>query len=111
MARIVRLTERDLTRLVRRVIREENLSEPLIKFSTSDDPIVSKLYDNKQLTGIWYRTKNDDGVTVKPNNQSKTYYLDAPNSDLFNLPLKGSYLINVKDQNRNIGVYYLELHP
>ena len=109
MGRIVRLTERDLTRLVKRVISEQK--EALLKFSSGDDPIVRKLYDNQQLKGIWYRTKNDDGVTVKPNNQSKTYYLEAQRNDLFNLPLKGSYLINVNNPTRPFGEYNLELHP
>ena len=43
MARIIRLTERDLTRIVRRVIKEEVIDPIKLGFSQNDNGYILKL--------------------------------------------------------------------
>ena len=112
MVRIVRLTESDLVRLVRKVINEENSSEPLIVVDSNSYPIIKTLYDNKQTTGTWSRTKYEDGLTIVPNGQSKTYHIEGPSSDFQRLPSRGSFNIkmNYMESGRSFGGYSLEIY-
>ena len=94
MKRIIRLTESDLTRIVRRVINEQVPS-----WALSQD---MNFYDDKSQSGRPY------SVTITPNSDEiwKDYdgYVDIPvKSDLFK-----SLTFSCFKQNSDPGSFYLE---
>ncbi len=57
MKKVVRLTESDLARIIRRVINEEgnfSLFGPRFKKSSDDTPEILDMYKSKETSGKWH---------------------------------------------------------
>jgi hypothetical protein len=93
MKKIIRLTESDLMRLVKRVIKEEN-SNALLSMDSASEPIIEKLGKQNITKGIW--EKNSPGeITIKPNGISKSFTIMGQENDLYSLPKKGTFTISM----------------
>jgi hypothetical protein len=111
MKKIVRLTESDLVRIVKRVINEQS-DNSLLSVDSSGEPIVTKLAKENKMSGTWFKSPSSDGFSIKPSNDSKSYFIDGPSSDLNSLPKKGSFKITMNNkEGQSFDGYTLKLYP
>ena len=109
MKKIIRLTESDLMRLVKRIIKEDN-SNSLLVIDSEGEPFIAKLGKQNITKGIWEKNRPDE-IKIKPNGISNSFTINGPPNDLNSLPTKGTFTISMNTKSgQSFGGYTLFLN-
>ena len=105
MKKVIRLTERDLTRIVKRVINEtqQGLFGPKLKKDSSETPGILDMFNKGETSGTWYYDDNNKRLCIEAKTRRSWCYSDS-NPDLsdfdskkFKSGEKGNFTIESKD--------------
>lgn len=104
MKRIIRITESDLTRIVRRVISES--PDPKLDFILNDEEkTCMKGYFKKPYTKYEYRwLKSEDGTQVSLGKAEGSYLKNYCNFDIGNRPMPPNFDQGRFNYDENTGV-------
>jgi hypothetical protein len=105
MKKVIRLTERDLTRIVRRVINEtqQGLFGGRLTKTSEDTPEIMSMFNKGEVSGTWHYDDSRKHLCIEAKTRRSWCYSDS-NPDLsdfdskkFKSGEKGNFTIESKD--------------